>query len=67
MFLEFTVISLLCIVYIHLVLPETKNKTFVEISQMFKKINNISDSSPDKEAEPKQEVVVKDHVVQTLV
>ena len=62
-FLVFTVICSLCAVYIYLVLPETKNKTFVEISQMFKKINYTSDSSPNKEEQPGQEGVASDNLL----
>ncbi|KAL7861063.1 hypothetical protein AOLI_G00174120 [Acnodon oligacanthus] len=49
-FVVFMVVCVLGAVYLLIVLPETKNKTFVEISQSFSKINKIS-QMPDKEME----------------
>ncbi|TWW56553.1 solute carrier family 2, facilitated glucose transporter member 1a [Takifugu flavidus] len=40
-FIIFSVICLLTLVYIWLVVPETKNKTFLEICQMFASRNNV--------------------------
>ncbi|KAM6174146.1 solute carrier family 2, facilitated glucose transporter member 5 [Erethizon dorsatum] len=48
-FIIFAVICLLTTIYIFLVIPETKNKTFVEISQTFAKMNKVSDVHADKE------------------
>ncbi|KAL0977800.1 hypothetical protein UPYG_G00161320 [Umbra pygmaea] len=48
-FLVFVVVCVLAAIYLYLVLPETKNKTFVEISQSFAKMNKIP--LPDKEME----------------
>ncbi|KAL7849901.1 hypothetical protein SRHO_G00192500, partial [Serrasalmus rhombeus] len=49
-FMVFVVVCILGAIYLLIVLPETKNKTFVEISQSFSKINKIS-QMPDKEME----------------
>ncbi|XP_072550177.1 solute carrier family 2, facilitated glucose transporter member 9-like [Salminus brasiliensis] len=49
-FMVFVVVCVLGAVYLLLVLPETKNKTFVEISQSFAKINKVSQMA-DKEME----------------
>lgn len=43
-FLVFVFVCALAAIYIIVVLPETKNKTFMEISQSFAKINNIPQS-----------------------
>uniref|UniRef100_A0A8P4KCR9 Solute carrier family 2, facilitated glucose transporter member 5 n=1 Tax=Dicentrarchus labrax TaxID=13489 RepID=A0A8P4KCR9_DICLA len=40
-FIIFSFICLVTLVYIWLVVPETKNKTFLEISQMFAKMNKV--------------------------
>lgn len=40
-FILFSVVCLLTLVYIWLVVPETKNKTFLEICQMFASRNNV--------------------------
>ncbi|XP_060749028.1 solute carrier family 2, facilitated glucose transporter member 9 isoform X3 [Tachysurus vachellii] len=40
-FLVFVFVCVFAAIYIVVVLPETKNKTFMEISQSFAKINNI--------------------------
>ncbi|XDV37880.1 hypothetical protein PO909_007411 [Leuciscus waleckii] len=42
-FLLFVVVCAAGAVYLLVVLPETKNKTFVEISQSFSKINGVAD------------------------
>lgn len=40
-FIVFCVVCLLTLVYIWLVVPETKNKTFLEICQMFASRNKV--------------------------
>lgn len=40
-FIIFSIICLVTLIYIWLVVPETKNKTFLEISQMFAKRNKV--------------------------
>lgn len=40
-FIVFSVVCLLTLVYIWLVVPETKKKTFLEICQMFAGRNNV--------------------------
>ncbi|XP_036407155.1 solute carrier family 2, facilitated glucose transporter member 9 [Megalops cyprinoides] len=50
-FLVFLVVCVLGAVFLYFILPETKNKTFMEISQSFSKINKVSDPTPDKEME----------------
>lgn len=40
-FIIFCVVCLLTLVYIWMVVPETKNKTFLEICQMFASRNNV--------------------------
>uniref|UniRef100_A0A8C7V2A1 Solute carrier family 2 member 9 n=2 Tax=Oncorhynchus mykiss TaxID=8022 RepID=A0A8C7V2A1_ONCMY len=40
-FLVFLVVCVLGAVYLYFILPETKNKTFMDISQSFAKINNV--------------------------
>ncbi|XP_078139792.1 solute carrier family 2, facilitated glucose transporter member 9 [Centroberyx gerrardi] len=50
-FLVFTVVCVLGAVYLYVILPETKNKTFVDISQSFAKINKIPVPSPVHEME----------------
>uniref|UniRef100_A0A8C4IBP0 Solute carrier family 2, facilitated glucose transporter member 5 n=1 Tax=Dicentrarchus labrax TaxID=13489 RepID=A0A8C4IBP0_DICLA len=50
-FLVFVVVCILGSIYLYLVLPETKNKTFIDISQSFSKINKIPVSSPGHEME----------------
>ncbi|XP_066498083.1 solute carrier family 2, facilitated glucose transporter member 9 [Hoplias malabaricus] len=49
-FMVFVVVCVLGAVFLLFVLPETKNKTFVEISQSFAKINKVP-LNPDKEME----------------
>lgn len=44
-FLLFVVVCVAGAVYLLLVLPETKNKTFMEISQSFAKMNGVSDQT----------------------
>ncbi|XP_076007351.1 solute carrier family 2, facilitated glucose transporter member 9-like [Genypterus blacodes] len=48
-FLVFVVVCTVAAVYLFFVLPETKNKTFVEISQSFAKRNKLSTVQPDKQ------------------
>ncbi|XP_063313854.1 solute carrier family 2, facilitated glucose transporter member 9 isoform X2 [Pelobates fuscus] len=48
-FLVFAGICLLGAVYLYFVLPETKNKTFVEIDQSFAKLNKVSSSIKEPE------------------
>ncbi|XP_010793076.1 solute carrier family 2, facilitated glucose transporter member 9-like [Notothenia coriiceps] len=50
-FLVFVVVCVLGSIYLYFVLPETKNKTFMDISQSFAKINNIPVPSPGQEME----------------
>lgn len=40
-FIIFSIVCLLTLVYIWLVVPETKNKTFLEICQMFASRNKV--------------------------
>ncbi|MBV97646.1 Solute carrier family 2, facilitated glucose transporter member 5, partial [Eschrichtius robustus] len=48
-FIIFAVICLLTTIYTFLVVPETKSKTFIEISQIFSKMNKVSEVHPEKE------------------
>nr|XP_035946382.1 solute carrier family 2, facilitated glucose transporter member 5 isoform X2 [Halichoerus grypus] len=48
-FIIFAVICLLTTVYISQVVPETKAKTFMEINQIFTKMNKVSEVQPEKE------------------
>lgn len=48
-FIIFAVICLLTTIYIFLVVPETKSKTFIEINQIFTKMNKVSEVHPEKE------------------
>uniref|UniRef100_A0A7N6BDC5 Solute carrier family 2, facilitated glucose transporter member 5 n=1 Tax=Anabas testudineus TaxID=64144 RepID=A0A7N6BDC5_ANATE len=50
-FLVFVVVCTLGAIYLYFVLPETKNKTFMDISQSFAKINKIPLPSPAQEME----------------
>ncbi|KAM8915656.1 solute carrier family 2, facilitated glucose transporter member 9 isoform 2-T7 [Spinachia spinachia] len=50
-FLVFVVVCVLGSIYLYVVLPETKNKTFIDISQSFAKINKIPVPSPGCEME----------------
>ncbi|XP_019941870.1 solute carrier family 2, facilitated glucose transporter member 9 isoform X2 [Paralichthys olivaceus] len=50
-FLVFVVVCTLGSIYLYVVLPETKNKTFMDISQSFAKINKIPAPSPSHEME----------------
>lgn len=48
-FIIFAVICLLTTVYIFLVIPETKGRSFIEINQIFAKKNKVSDVCSEKE------------------
>ncbi|KAK2117675.1 Solute carrier 2, facilitated glucose transporter member 5 [Saguinus oedipus] len=48
-FIVFAVICLLTTIYIFLIVPETKAKTFMEINQIFTKMNKVSEVYPEKE------------------
>lgn len=48
-FLLFVVVCAAGAVYLLVVLPETKNKTFMEISQSFSKINGVPEPSEERE------------------
>lgn len=48
-FLVFVVFCLMGSVYLYFILPETKNKTFMDISQSFAKINKIPVTPPSQE------------------
>lgn len=50
-FLVFVVFCVTASVYLFFILPETKNKTFMDISQSFAKINKVPVSSPGHEME----------------
>ncbi|XP_014873266.1 solute carrier family 2, facilitated glucose transporter member 9-like [Poecilia latipinna] len=50
-FLVFVVVCILGSIYLCVVLPETKNKTFMDISQSFAKINKVPEFSPGQEME----------------
>lgn len=50
-FLVFVVVCILGAIFLYVVLPETKNKTFMDISQSFAKINKIPIPSPAHEME----------------
>ncbi|XP_074477665.1 solute carrier family 2, facilitated glucose transporter member 9 isoform X1 [Sebastes fasciatus] len=50
-FMVFVVVCVLGSIYLYIVLPETKNKTFMDISQSFAKINKIPVPSPGHEME----------------
>lgn len=50
-FLVFVVVCTLGAIYLYVVLPETKNKTFMDISQSFAKINKIPTPLPGHEME----------------
>lgn len=48
-FIIFAIICLLTTIYIFLVIPETKGRSFIEINQIFAKKNKVSDIYPEKE------------------
>ncbi|XP_061583822.1 solute carrier family 2, facilitated glucose transporter member 9 [Cololabis saira] len=50
-FLVFVVVCILGSIYLCVVLPETKNKTFMDISKTFAKINKMPVPSPGQEME----------------
>lgn len=43
-FLVFVFVCVSIVIYIIIIIPETRNKTFTEISQSFAKINNVPQS-----------------------
>uniref|UniRef100_A0A8D3CF71 Solute carrier family 2, facilitated glucose transporter member 5 n=1 Tax=Scophthalmus maximus TaxID=52904 RepID=A0A8D3CF71_SCOMX len=51
-FILFSVVCLVTLIYIWLVVPETKNKTFLEICQMFAKRNKVEIKLGDGESAP---------------
>lgn len=50
-FLVFVAVCTLGSIYLCVVLPETKNKTFMDIRQSFAKINKMPELSPGQEME----------------
>lgn len=48
-FIIFAIICLLTTVYVFLIVPETKSKTFMEINQIFTNLNKVSGVHPEKE------------------
>ncbi|XP_036599527.1 solute carrier family 2, facilitated glucose transporter member 5-like [Trichosurus vulpecula] len=48
-FLIFAGVCLFTALYSYYIIPETKSKTFVEINQIFAKINKMSEIQPEKE------------------
>ncbi|XP_008067143.1 solute carrier family 2, facilitated glucose transporter member 5 [Carlito syrichta] len=48
-FIVFAVICLLTTIYVFMVIPETKAKTFMEINQIFTKMNKVAEARPAKE------------------
>lgn len=48
-FIIFGVICLLTTIYTFMIVPETKGRSFIEISQTFNKMNKVSEVSPQKE------------------
>lgn len=52
-FIIFATICLLTTIYIFMIVPETKGRTFVEINQIFAKKNKVSDVHPEKGEELK--------------
>ncbi|XP_062963189.1 solute carrier family 2, facilitated glucose transporter member 5 isoform X2 [Cynocephalus volans] len=48
-FIIFAVICLLTTIYTFMIVPETKAKTFIEISKIFTKMNKVSGTHPEKE------------------
>lgn len=50
-FLVFVVVCIVGSIYLCIVLPETKNKTFMDISLSFAKINKMPIPSPGQEME----------------
>ncbi|XP_043851013.1 solute carrier family 2, facilitated glucose transporter member 5-like [Dromiciops gliroides] len=48
-FIIFAVVCILTALYTYFIIPETKGKTFIEINQIFAKINNMSEVQPEKE------------------
>lgn len=52
-FIIFGVICLVTLIYIWIVIPETKNKTFLEISQLFAKRNGVEIVMDEKDSDAK--------------
>ena len=48
-FIIFALICLFTTIYVFLIIPETKSKTFIEINQIFVKMNKVSGVHPEKE------------------
>lgn len=48
-FIIFAMICVLTTIYTFLVVPETKSKTFIEINEIFTKMNKMSEVHPEKE------------------
>lgn len=48
-FVIFALICLITTIYIFLIIPETKSKTFIEINQIFLKMNKVPGVHPEKE------------------
>uniref|UniRef100_G3VH94 Solute carrier family 2, facilitated glucose transporter member 5 n=2 Tax=Sarcophilus harrisii TaxID=9305 RepID=G3VH94_SARHA len=48
-FIIFSVMCFLATIYTYFIIPETKAKTFMEINQIFAKINNVSDVQAEKQ------------------
>ena len=48
-FIIFAAVCLLTTTYTFLVVPETKSKTFMEINQIFARMNKVSEVHPEKE------------------
>ncbi|XP_029087116.1 solute carrier family 2, facilitated glucose transporter member 5 isoform X1 [Monodon monoceros] len=48
-FIIFAMICVLTTIYTFLVVPETKSKTFIEINEIFTKMNEVSEVHPEKE------------------
>ncbi|KAG3282070.1 solute carrier family 2, facilitated glucose transporter member 5 isoform X1 [Ictidomys tridecemlineatus] len=48
-FIIFAIVCLLTTVYTFFIVPETKNKTFIEINQIFANLNKVSGIHPEKE------------------
>ncbi|XP_048400937.2 solute carrier family 2, facilitated glucose transporter member 9 isoform X2 [Stegostoma tigrinum] len=66
-FLLFAAICMLGSIYLYIVLPETKNKTFAQIYQSFVKINKISEQEIEQTPSMENEVMIPlDDVVKNI-